>query len=56
MINFLKIKNRRNVTETALGEKDVALSDENPDLEPMEIGAMAIDVNAQASMRALYGG
>lgn len=39
MMNFLRIKDRKNATETALGEKGMSLSCENH-LEPMDIGAV----------------
>lgn len=40
MLQFLRIKERRNATITALAEKGELLGEENPDVEPMDIGAV----------------
>lgn len=40
MVQFLRIKERRNATATALADKCELAAEDNPDVEPMEIGAV----------------
>ena len=47
MVQFLRIKERRNATATALADKGEPVGGGNPDLEPMDVEAVA----AVASMR-----
>ena len=46
-VQFLRIKERRNATATALADKGEPLGGGNPDLEPMDVEA----VTARAAMR-----
>ena len=41
MVQFLRIKERRNATATALADKGQLLGGGNPDLEPMDVEAVA---------------
>ena len=47
MVQFLRIKERRNATATALADKGELLGGGNPDLEPMDVEAVA----ARTAMR-----
>ena len=47
MVQFLRIKERRNATATALADKAELLGGGNPELEPMDVEAVA----ARAAMR-----
>ena len=52
MVQFLRIKERRNATATGLADKGELVGGGNPDLEPMDIEAVA----ARAAMRRREGG
>ena len=47
LVQFLRIKERRNATATALADKGKLVGGGNPDLEPMDVEAVA----ARTAMR-----